>query len=266
VPVIGGLLRIGTITALGPIYGITTGDWKGLARAYATSAILVVAAVLTVACPPAGAGFWAFAGYVATNAAIGFGAGFGVAMVNGASMHQALKAGLTGAVISGGLAMLNSFYTSMVKKGPGDYSATAGDTFGTNDTGHLLSEGSPLAKGLQNATPGGKAISGMHDWFVGTLDGVTGPVNGEMYAGGLQIVQGLEGIPLVGGTMAQVYNAVSMPIAAGITWGAYAAPVHYLVVGGHTLANDYRRSARSVSSTGWLANASGQPFGLASAH
>ena len=267
VPVIGGLLRVAAITALGPIYGITTGDWKGLARAYASAAIMVAAVVLMPACPAAGAGLMSYVGYVAGSAAVGFGAGFGIAMVNGASPQQALKAGLTGAVISGGLATLNAFYNATVGMSPSEYSRTAGDTFGTNAQGGALAEGSPLAVKMQNAIPGGKAISGVHDWFVGTLDFVTGPkVPGQMYYQGLQIAQGLEGIPLAGGVMGQAYNAMTMPIAAGITWGAYAAPYSGAIVGTHTLANDYRRSARSVSASGWLANASGQPFGLASAY
>jgi RHS repeat-associated protein len=267
VPVIGGLLRVATITALGPIYGITTGDWKGLARAYATAAIIVASVVLMPACPVAGAGLMSYVGYVAGSAAVGFGAGFGIAMVNGASTQQALKAGLTGAVISGGLATLNAFYNATVGMSPSEYSRTAGDTFGTNTPNGALAEGSSMATKMQNAIPGGKAISGVHDWFVGTLDYVTGPaIPGQQYYAGLQIAQGLEGIPLIGGGLGQVYNAVTMPIAAGVTWGAYAAPYAGAIVGSRTLANDYRRSARSVSSTGWLANASGQPFGLASAH
>jgi len=182
-------------------------------------------------------------------------------------MQQALKAGLTGAAISGGLATLNAFYNATVGMSPSEYSRTAGDTFGTND-GKLgfWSEGSDSMKFAQDAVPGGKALSGVHDWLVGTLDKVTGQVNGQMYAGGIQVAQGLEGIPLVGGGLGFAYNVVSMPIAAGITWGAYAAPYSGIIVGGRTLANDYRRSARSVSSTGWLGNASGQPFGLATAH
>ena len=75
----------------------------------------VTAATVTAA---ATASFGAAAAYIATSAAIGFATGFTIAEINGATLSQALHAGLTGAVTSAALAAIALTARGLLERSP----------------------------------------------------------------------------------------------------------------------------------------------------
>ena len=122
IPVIGGI--VDAALALDPFTGLcwATYDSKGWSRAYATGVIMVAAAVLTVMSAGLAAPLM-----IAADAAIGAGAGFATAEVNGANGSQALLAAERGAAISAACAALGAAARAAAGNGISE-DAAAGDT------------------------------------------------------------------------------------------------------------------------------------------
>jgi RHS repeat-associated protein len=263
VPVIGGLLRTFALTSpIGVIYGFTTGDWKSVIRAYASASIMAISTVLSAAIPMAN-----YAVYIAQSAVVGFGTGFSLALVNGASPREALQAGMAGAITSGGLATLRVFYHSMIGMTPEEAIRNSESITGrnTDEAGPLsfLNEGSQPMRILEAIIPFGRAIAALHDFITDTFDLCTGHCG---IPGGLGVSTAMERIPGIGGILSYgVWNFGTMPIAAGITWGAAAAPYSGLIIGANITSQPHRREALGTSGLSWMSNGTGQPFSVSPA-
>ncbi len=190
--------------------------------------------------------------YVAANAAIGFATGAGTAAVMGASMDDALRAGLIGAAVAGATSALSVAYKAQIGRGALDYEYNVPDTFGVNsDAAGMADEGGWLTY-LINRVPGAQAWSGAHDYWMGSLDYVTGTRPGFALVG-WKISTGFAWLIAAGPpTFVQTYAALAAET------GVSAA-----IAGGMT-ATDHRRDGIGASTLGFLANSSGEAVGIRS--
>ncbi len=109
---VGGLMSIGMLTnqEFGLMYGWSTGDWKTVARAHATGTVIAGTYwaggaafgqynAATSACYAQETLAITYAGpiYMAESAGIGYVSNYSMAMIYGASAHEANRAGLNGA-------------------------------------------------------------------------------------------------------------------------------------------------------------------------
>ena len=119
---VGGLLQIAFLTSpLGQIYGLSTGDWNSVGRAYEASAVIAATYYLGGAAASqyttaVGAGTYAAAAgtYIAQSAAIGYTSGYTMARIYGASDAEARQTGLLAAKRGAMSASSNIVYTSLV--------------------------------------------------------------------------------------------------------------------------------------------------------
>jgi RHS repeat-associated protein len=243
VPLIGGVMALPFAT----MGSLMQGDLQGYLRGVATSALIAVAAVLTVAT----GGIASPLLYIAANAAIGFGSGFLIATVNGASPAEALKAGLVGAVVSAATASLAVLYKAAVGE-TGLQHEEGPNTWGrVNEPGKApgaFDEGGSASQWIVDHIPGQNALSGAHDVLVGTPgSGIRDPVGMLGRWGGHWW-----------------WNYPSMLPAAAWTYVALAAETgaSALIVGSKALAVSARGSASASNPMGQLASSSGQSFGV----
>jgi RHS repeat-associated protein len=107
IKVVGPLLATGLLAnpMFGVAYGLSTGDWKSVARAVGTSAVIAASIYSGGALAPLlGGGVAGTAAFVAGNAAIGFVSGGATALINGADPRTAFRRGYQGAAWAAGFA------------------------------------------------------------------------------------------------------------------------------------------------------------------
>ena len=254
-PVIGGMLRDALLASpIGIVYAMATGDWKIVAR---MAISFVSRAVYYVLLP---------AGPIIASAGSGFVSSAAQALLEGASLRQALRAGLSGALQSVGQLSLRTFYSSMVGMSPEAAMRTPNSIFGENSIGNSHSEGSGVMRFLEAIIPYGRAIAAIHDYLMDELDFVTGPCNSSGCERGLGVRNWLASRGSFGELLSNwVWNIGTMPVAAALTWGAVASHPSGATLNTSARVYTHSREARGTSGLGWMSNGSGQSFGLAPA-
>ena len=205
--------------------------------------------------------FGAAAAYVGTSAAVGFATGFTIASINGASLSQALHAGITGAVTSAALAAVALAAKSMADAGMAEDSS--------NDK--LVQDMSPEAKanatdphmfpadgethfaGINNNTSAATDWAGAH----GAFGAIAAHVPYGNYWGLIQDSMDVPPNSLV--------NAVRWGgafVAAGaMSLSSVVAQYRYFVVGVETRASEANDQARGTNPGGLLVTATAAGHG-----
>ena len=176
-----------------PIYGAVTGDWEGMLRADAQIGVQVAVsyASMGVAKIPVNT-LGGILGYTAAKGGIGFGSAFAKAAINGASLDQALGAGIKGAEYSAGYALLSGTWSAATNTDPLSASRM-NNTIGTKLTEKLkpgespsgFAAGSPFSNFLYSYIPFIQSVSAIHDWL-GRSYGAPGLLNTGANEAGLQ--------------------------------------------------------------------------------
>lgn len=241
IPIIGGILAL-PLEATG---ALLMGDFKAFARAVATMAIMVVAAVLTVMT----AGL-ATPLYILANAAIGFVSGAGIALVNGASMKDALRAGLIGAAVSAASAALSRGLKTTDPKVT-DKQAGSGEGWPNLESPTNNSRAAWGGGPAQEAN----AFFGPINRALPTSTNISAFVHEAIYPNlglGSGIVPSLATQPII---TIPTFMAIA-PLEMVVRYPA-------LTIGGSVVMTaGARGTSQATSSTSYGANGTGQPFGL----
>jgi len=176
IPYVGGLANVGLLTGpMGYAYGWSTGDWRTVARAHETGAVLA-------------AGAWAAPGIAAmpwysslgASMALGYTSGYSLARINGASSAEAQATGRDVAKFAFIVSSAGILYNEVVGYGatwepggeavprqPLDPPVKGANVIGTAqeyviDPNSWFGEGGRISRAL-NVIWGGNALAGMHD-------------------------------------------------------------------------------------------------------
>jgi len=247
---VGGLAATGYLSnpTFGSAYGWSTGDWKSVGRATATSAVL--AAGVWAAPNLVALQWYGYPTFIGASAATAYASGYSIARINGASGAEASAAGLRGARMSAfgsslmvgyqelagdtALARQNSDVdvvgTMLEKSKPemlDDALATRGSGFFSKA---YWSEASRFEGGAftQDAiqVPFVRATGWLHDWFTGTSPVGFAPNDAGfiLRTASNDLLHAFTDLPIVGA----MYNYGTMPIAYAWTVSAAAAEVNVI--------------------------------------